>query len=169
MGTPWHSTFEEILVFTKGDKFRIDRVALGKHGRNRCNVWEYAGATQTLEFLLWRWRRFTRSALPMGDPRIIFEPSARCFRGYDKLTEGNPPRGLFNGRSASFKPTLAQSILLRSFRPLPSPTMSFTTITTGIHNLFTRIAYLHPNGRWLRRSPPPAVRGCKLPLFTTPI
>jgi DNA modification methylase len=46
MGTPWRSAFEEILVFTKGDKFRLDRVALGKHGRNRCNVWEYAGANR---------------------------------------------------------------------------------------------------------------------------
>lgn len=46
MGTPWRSAFEEIAVFSRGNKFRTDNVELGRHGRNRSNVWEYAGANR---------------------------------------------------------------------------------------------------------------------------
>jgi DNA modification methylase len=46
MGTPWRSAHEQILVFAKGDRIRTDNVELGRHGRNRTNVWEYAGANR---------------------------------------------------------------------------------------------------------------------------
>ncbi|MEH6791103.1 site-specific DNA-methyltransferase [Parasphingorhabdus sp.] len=44
MGSLWRSRHELVCVFrTKGGKHQ-NNVMLGKHGRNRTNVWEYAGA-----------------------------------------------------------------------------------------------------------------------------
>lgn len=44
MGSLWRSRHELVCVFrTKGEKHQ-NNVLLGKHGRNRTNVWEYAGA-----------------------------------------------------------------------------------------------------------------------------
>jgi DNA modification methylase len=44
MGSLWRSRHELVCVFrNKGGKHR-NNVMLGKHGRNRTNVWEYAGA-----------------------------------------------------------------------------------------------------------------------------
>lgn len=45
-GTPWRSAHEFIPVFANGPKLVLDNVALGRHGRNRTNVFEYPGANQ---------------------------------------------------------------------------------------------------------------------------
>jgi DNA modification methylase len=42
MGSLYRSKHELILIFSQGDRHR-NNVELGKNGRNRTNVWEYAG------------------------------------------------------------------------------------------------------------------------------
>lgn len=44
MGGVYRSRHELIPLFKKGTAPHLDNVELGKHGRNRDNVWEYAGA-----------------------------------------------------------------------------------------------------------------------------
>lgn len=44
MGGLYRSAHELVPVFCKGDSPATNNVKLGKHGRNRTNVWEYAGA-----------------------------------------------------------------------------------------------------------------------------
>jgi DNA modification methylase len=44
MGTPYRSAHELVAVFCKGKKLAVNNVALGKHGRDRTNVWSYPGA-----------------------------------------------------------------------------------------------------------------------------
>lgn len=46
MGGLYRSAHELIAVFCKGDSPRVNNVELGKHGRNRCNVWEAPGANR---------------------------------------------------------------------------------------------------------------------------
>lgn len=46
MGVPYRSAHEFIVVFCKGEKLAIRNVDLGKHGRDRTNVWSYPGANQ---------------------------------------------------------------------------------------------------------------------------
>lgn len=46
MGTLYRSAHELIAVFCKGDKPRINNIELGKHGRDRCNVWCAPGANR---------------------------------------------------------------------------------------------------------------------------
>lgn len=43
MGSLYRSRHEFIFVFKNGDADHVNNVELGKHGRNRTNVWEYAG------------------------------------------------------------------------------------------------------------------------------
>ncbi len=43
MGSLWRSKHELILAFKKGKAKHINNVQLGKFGRNRTNVWDYAG------------------------------------------------------------------------------------------------------------------------------
>jgi DNA modification methylase len=43
MGSLYRSKHELILVFKAGTKSHTNNVELGRHGRNRTNVWEYAG------------------------------------------------------------------------------------------------------------------------------
>ena len=43
MGSLYRSRHELIFVFKNGNKPHINNVQLGKHGRNRTNVWEYPG------------------------------------------------------------------------------------------------------------------------------
>jgi DNA modification methylase len=45
MGSFYRSRHELIPVFRKGKKQHRNNIELGRHGRNRSNVWEYAGAT----------------------------------------------------------------------------------------------------------------------------
>ena len=45
MGSLYRSKHELILVLKAGSAPHINNVALGTHGRNRTNVWEYAGQT----------------------------------------------------------------------------------------------------------------------------
>ncbi|MGL5164867.1 MAG: DNA modification methylase [Afipia sp.] len=45
MGSFYRSRHELIPVFRKGKKSHRNNIELGRHGRNRSNVWEYAGAT----------------------------------------------------------------------------------------------------------------------------
>lgn len=45
MGSFYRSKHELILVFRKGAGPHTNNVALGKYGRHRSNVWDYAGAT----------------------------------------------------------------------------------------------------------------------------
>jgi len=44
MGSLYRSKHELIFVFKNGDAPHINNVKLGVHGRNRSNVWDYAGA-----------------------------------------------------------------------------------------------------------------------------
>lgn len=46
MGTPWRSGHELCFVCKKGDAPHVDNIQLGRHGRNRSNVWLYPGANQ---------------------------------------------------------------------------------------------------------------------------
>lgn len=46
MGAPYRSAHELIVMFGKGDKLMVNNVELGKHGRDRTNVWSYPGANQ---------------------------------------------------------------------------------------------------------------------------
>ena len=46
MGVPYRSAHEFVVVFCKGDKFAVNNVELGKHGRDRTNVWTYPGANK---------------------------------------------------------------------------------------------------------------------------
>ena len=43
MGSLYRSRHELVFVFKNGEGKHINNVELGKHGRNRTNVWEYAG------------------------------------------------------------------------------------------------------------------------------
>jgi DNA modification methylase len=43
MGSLYRSKHELVLVFKAGTKSHTNNVELGRHGRNRTNVWEYAG------------------------------------------------------------------------------------------------------------------------------
>jgi DNA modification methylase len=43
MGSLYRSKHELVLVFKAGTKSHSNNVELGRHGRNRTNVWEYAG------------------------------------------------------------------------------------------------------------------------------
>lgn len=43
MGSLYRSQFELVFVFKNGSEPHINNVELGKHGRNRTNVWHYAG------------------------------------------------------------------------------------------------------------------------------
>ena len=43
MGSLYRSKHELVLVFKAGSKSHTNNVELGRHGRNRTNVWEYAG------------------------------------------------------------------------------------------------------------------------------
>ena len=44
MGSLYRSQHELVFVFKSGTKPHINNVSLGKHGRNRTNVWSYTGA-----------------------------------------------------------------------------------------------------------------------------
>lgn len=44
MGTLYRSQHEFVFVFKAGKEPHINNVELGRHGRNRTNVWRYAGA-----------------------------------------------------------------------------------------------------------------------------
>jgi DNA modification methylase len=44
-GSLWRSQYELLPVFKKGAEPHINNVELGRHGRWRSNVWEYAGAS----------------------------------------------------------------------------------------------------------------------------
>jgi DNA modification methylase len=46
MGALYRSAHELIAVFCKGDKPRVNNVELGRHGRDRTNVWEAPGANR---------------------------------------------------------------------------------------------------------------------------
>jgi DNA modification methylase len=46
MGSLYRSAHELIAVFCNGKTPRVNNVELGKHGRNRCNVWEAPGANR---------------------------------------------------------------------------------------------------------------------------
>ncbi len=43
MGSLYRSKHELVLVFKKGTAAHINNVELGRHGRYRSNVWDYAG------------------------------------------------------------------------------------------------------------------------------
>ena len=44
MGSLYRSRHELVAVFKNGNRSHVNRIKLGSHGRNRSNVWEYAGA-----------------------------------------------------------------------------------------------------------------------------
>jgi DNA modification methylase len=43
LGSPYRSQHELVTVFKHGHRNHINNVELGKHGRNRTNVWDYPG------------------------------------------------------------------------------------------------------------------------------
>ncbi len=43
MGSLYRSKHELVFVFKNGKKAHTNNIQLGKHGRNRTNVWDYAG------------------------------------------------------------------------------------------------------------------------------
>ena len=43
MGSLYRSKHELVFIFKVGTAPHINNVALGRHGRNRSNVWDYAG------------------------------------------------------------------------------------------------------------------------------
>jgi len=45
-GTPYRPAHELIVMFIKGSKLAVNNVEMGKHGRDRTNVWSYPGANQ---------------------------------------------------------------------------------------------------------------------------
>ena len=45
-GAPYRSAHELIVMFVKGNKLAVNNVEMGKHGRDRTNVWSYPGANQ---------------------------------------------------------------------------------------------------------------------------
>ena len=45
-GAPYRSAHELIVRFVKGNKLAVNNVEMGKHGRDRTNVWSYPGANQ---------------------------------------------------------------------------------------------------------------------------
>ena len=47
MGSLWRSQHEMIAAFKKGTGPHINAVELGKHGRNRTNIWSFPGVTGT--------------------------------------------------------------------------------------------------------------------------
>lgn len=46
MGSLYRSAYELVVVFCKGAKLAVNNVELGKHGRDRTNVWTYPGANR---------------------------------------------------------------------------------------------------------------------------
>jgi DNA modification methylase len=46
LGGLYRSAHEFVFLFRKGDAAMLNNVGLGKHGRDRTNVWVYAGANQ---------------------------------------------------------------------------------------------------------------------------
>lgn len=46
MGSPYRSAHEFIVIFCKGKKLAVNNIELGKHGRDRTNVWSYPGANR---------------------------------------------------------------------------------------------------------------------------
>lgn len=43
MGSPYRSQHELIAVYKRGSRQHVDNIQLGRHGRNRSNVWNYPG------------------------------------------------------------------------------------------------------------------------------
>lgn len=46
MGSPYRSAHEFVVVFAKGKSLTVNNIELGKHGRDRTNVWTYPGANR---------------------------------------------------------------------------------------------------------------------------
>ena len=49
MGSLYRSKHELVLVYKSGQRRHINNVELGRHGRNRTNVWDYAGVNTMKE------------------------------------------------------------------------------------------------------------------------
>ena len=45
MGSMYRSKHELIAVYKVGTAAHVNNISLGRYGRNRCNVWDYAGQT----------------------------------------------------------------------------------------------------------------------------
>ena len=45
MGSPWRSQTEFSAIFKNGDAQHQDRIQLGRHGRNRSNLWRFPGCS----------------------------------------------------------------------------------------------------------------------------
>jgi len=43
MGSFYRSQHELVAVFKKGEATQVNNIALGKHGRNRSNIWNFPG------------------------------------------------------------------------------------------------------------------------------
>lgn len=46
MGSLYRSAHEQVIIFCKGPKIAVNNVQLGKHGRDRTNIWRYPGANR---------------------------------------------------------------------------------------------------------------------------
>ena len=78
MGSLYRSQHEFVFVFKKGDAPHRNNVQLGRHGRNRTNVWQYAGANgfdgRITERPLWIFRSPQRRILSGAKRRICRAP-----------------------------------------------------------------------------------------------
>jgi hypothetical protein len=52
MGSLYRSKHELVFVFRVGDVPHFNAVQLGKHGRNRTNVWDYASVNLEMRAVL---------------------------------------------------------------------------------------------------------------------
>ena len=71
MGSFYRSKHELVFVFKVGNAAHINNVELGRHGRNRTNVWDYAGVNTFRAGRLDELERFPADVnlfLPMGVP-----------------------------------------------------------------------------------------------------
>jgi hypothetical protein len=94
MGSFYRSRHEFVLVFRNGKGRHRNNVQLGKFGRNRTNVWEYAGANtlsrQTDEGNLLVLHPTVKPVALVAD--AILDCSARSSRTDNTMIRSIPPR-----------------------------------------------------------------------------
>jgi len=74
-GSLWRSRHELLPVFKKGGEPHVNNVELGRHGRWRSNVWEYAGASS-----LGSDSREGLALHPTVKPRLLLEDASSTSR-----------------------------------------------------------------------------------------
>lgn len=84
MGSFYRSQHELVLVYRKGDRPHRNNIELGRHGRNRTNVWSYDGVN-TLK----RERRAELALHPTVKPVAMIEDALKdCTKPGDRVLDG---------------------------------------------------------------------------------